>query len=152
MPKLNPVIRRATISDLEHLVGLLQELFSIEKDFEFDAIKQTKGLLCLLQNESTCDVLVAEYQKQAIGMCTMQTVVSTAEGGPAGLIEDMVVARAFRGKGVGKMLLSEMQTIAQRKGLFRLQLLADRHNRPAIDFYQKMGWSPTRMFCLRKVL
>jgi len=34
----------------------------------------------------------------------------------------------------------------------RLQLLADRNNIQATDFYQKLGWQATQLICLRKVV
>lgn len=152
MQVLSPVIRLAKISDLDALVGLLKELFTIEEDFAFDEVRQIKGLTRLLQNPERCYVLVAQHRDRVIGMCTMQILISTAEGGNVGLIEDMVVSSSFRGKGLGKILLSTMQKIAREQGLSRLQLLADHQNQPALDFYRKMGWSETQLFCLRMKL
>jgi ribosomal protein S18 acetylase RimI-like enzyme len=31
-----------------------------------------------------------------------------------------------------------------------LQLLADKNNLPALNFYQKQGWQSTQLVCLRK--
>lgn len=41
---ISPIIRPAKQSDANGLVLLLQQLFSIEKDFDFDAARQRKGL------------------------------------------------------------------------------------------------------------
>ncbi len=149
MQNLDLVVRRARVSDVESLVDLLKELFSIEEDFEFNEALQTKGLLCLLQEEGG-HVLVAECGRRVIGMCTMQVLISTAEGGRVGLIEDMVVSQDFRRKGVGKALLDEMRKISGEKGLRRLQLLADSQNELALKFYNKTGWFKTQLICFRK--
>lgn len=145
-----PVIRRAVRCDLEALVGLLQELFSIEEDFQCDEIRQRTGLTEMLRDDGHCCVLVAEQDGCVIGMCTMQVLISTAEGGPVGLIEDMVVAQKFRRQGIGRKLLAAMETMACKQGLTRLQLLADRNNDSALDFYRKVGWKSTQLICLRK--
>ena len=144
------LVREARISDLSCMVLLLKELFSIEEDFEFDEDLQTRGLMLLVQEKNLCCVLVAESEERIIGMCTMQILISTAEGGCVGVIEDLVVAKEFRAQGVGKALLLNMQEKAKEQGLSRLQLLADRKNQQAIGFYGKMEWTQTQLFCLRK--
>jgi GNAT superfamily N-acetyltransferase len=83
-------------------------------------------------------------------MASIQTLISTAEGGPVGLVEDVVVAKSWRGRGIGQNLLEALGDWARQHGLTRLQLLADRHNRNALDFYAKDGWQPTALICLRK--
>ncbi len=63
-----------------------------------------------------------------VGMVTTQLVVSTAEGGPAALVEDMVVAPDHRMRGTGRWLLRAAEAWARERGATRLQLLADRDN------------------------
>jgi ribosomal protein S18 acetylase RimI-like enzyme len=144
-------IRTAKPSDIPQLVELLKELFTIEADFDFDQEKQAYGLNMLLNSEKDC-VLVAELlsDSKLLGMCTVQTLISTAEGGPVGLLEDLIVAADFRHQGVGAKLLAEAANWAKCKGLKRLQLLADKNNLPALNFYQKQGWQSTQLICLRK--
>ena len=74
------LIRGAREEDLTGLVFLLEVLFSIEKDFTFNADKQQRGLRLLVQRPDAA-VLVAERQGRIIGMCTAQLLISTAEGG-----------------------------------------------------------------------
>lgn len=144
-------IRTARPSDIPQLVELLKALFTIEADFDFDADKQAYGLNLLLNSDKDC-ILVAELlnDNKVLGMCTVQTLISTAEGGPVGLLEDLVVAADFRHQGVGANLLAEAVGWADCHGLKRLQLLADKNNLPALKFYQKQGWESTQLVCLRK--
>ena len=132
--------------------ALLAELFGIEADFEVDIGKQREGLEKLLASPGA-DVLVAVAAGGGgapCGMATMQEVVSTAEGGPAGVVEDVVVARAHRGRGLGPLLLRGVEAAAAARGIRRLQLLADTANDPALRFYAREGWERTQLVCLRK--
>ena len=142
-------IRFAFESDLPDLVALLQDLFAIEADFQGDPVKQGRGLRLLLENPS-CHIWVAEERGRVIGFCTLQVLISTAEGGSVGLIEDVVVASDRRGFGVGRQLMAALETWAAQHGLTRLQLLADRENRPALDFYRRLDWKETQLIALRK--
>ena len=145
------IIRQATIADIGYLVPLLKELFEIEEDFIFDENKQRQGLELLLTSEKDC-IMLAEQDSKIIGMCTVLTIISTAEGGHVGLIEDVVVQKAYACKGIGRKLLSAIELWSKEQGLTRLQLLADRNNQHALTFYEKMDWQQTQLIGLRKVI
>ncbi|MEF3074441.1 GNAT family N-acetyltransferase [Methylobacter sp. Wu1] len=142
-------IRTATSADVEQMVELLSELFAIEADFVFDRDKQVCGLRQLLESGKD-RVFVAESGKHVVGMCSVQTLISTAEGGPVGLLEDLIVTAAFRRQGIGEKLLAAAVDWAERQGFKRLQLLADKNNLPALAFYEKQAWCQTQLICLRK--
>jgi len=143
------VIRPARPEDLDALVELLRMLFGIEADFAFDAARQRQGLVMLLAQEAAV-VLVAEAAGQVIGMCTGQMIISTAEGGFALLVEDVVVAGPWQGKGVGRELMTALEQWAASRKIARLQLLADRNNTAALEFYRTLGWQGTELICLRR--
>lgn len=143
------VIRPAEARDMDGMVALLKSLFGIEADFAFDEARQRAGLDLLLQSGNAC-VLVAESAGRVVGMCSVQTVVSTAEGGLSGWVEDVVVDGDFQGRGVGRRLLERLEAWAIDNGVIRLQLLADRNNAAALGFYQRMGWDGTALVALRK--
>ena len=145
------MLRKARKEDLDQLIGLLQLLFTIEEDFNFDALKQQRGLQLMLENRLGC-VLVAEEAGKVVGMCTGQLVISTAEGGPSVLVEDMVIDPVFQGCGLGRTLLEAMLQWAEQQGATRLQLLADKNNQSALDFYEHLGWRSTSLICLRNIL
>ncbi len=146
-------IRTANPDDVPQLVTLLKALFAIEADFNFDPDKQTQGLQLLLKSDQAC-ILVAESSddENLRGMCSIQVLISTAEGGAVGLLEDLVVAADFRNQGIGAKLLAAAVNWADLQGLKRLQLLADKNNSPALEFYEKQGWQSTQLVCLKRSL
>ncbi len=121
----NVRIRAADRQDLDELVELLRLLFSIEADFEVDAARQRRGLSMLLDScgKHRC-ILVAETQGRVVGMASAQTLISTAEGGLAAVVEDVVVTDGRRGEGIGGMLVRAVERWAADRGVLRLQLLA----------------------------
>ena len=144
-------VRAARPKDMARMVGLLDLLFAIEADFRPDPARQRQGLALLLDDERA-RVLVAERADGVVGMCTGQLVVSTAEGGPALLVEDVVVDPDHRGRGVGRALLAALADWARGRGVRRLQLLADGNNGPALAFYDRLGWRATALVCRRLTL
>ena len=142
-------IRRADRRDIPALVSLLHLLFSIEADFVFDEKRQQKGLQLLLESAANC-VLVAEIGQRVVGMSSGQLTISTAEGSVALLIEDVVVEKNWQGSGIGRALMGEIARWGAENGACRMQLLADRNNAAALNFYEKLGWKQTQLICLRK--
>src|SRR5512143_371295 len=153
VPSMDIIIRPARPEDIPRMSELLGDLFTLESDFEPEVEKQVAGLSMLVAYPSASSlVLVAAIDRKIVGMATVQTLISTAEGGRVGLVEDVIVDRGFRHKGIGTRLLDEIIAWGKRRKLLRIQLLADRDNRRALDFYAKHGWSKTSLICLRKIL
>jgi GNAT superfamily N-acetyltransferase len=151
--RMNFSVRRATSDDILAMCDLLSELFSMESDFCSNSQKQAAGLSLLLADRSGLStVLVAEKGDEIVGMCSVQTLISTAQGGPVGLLEDLIVRKDHRRNGIGTRLLSEIFRWCDTKNISRLQLLRDSDNRNALIFYDDNGWSSTRLVCMRKML
>ncbi len=144
-------IRPARTGDIPALCDLLRDLFSIESDFVPDEEKQAHGFSALIGNPpGKALILVAVMDGMVVGMATVQTLISTAEGGRVGLIEDVIVDRRFRSRGIGTLLVEGIVAWSECAGLKRLQLLADRDNQPALNFYASRNWDTTRLICLRR--
>jgi GNAT superfamily N-acetyltransferase len=145
------IIRSARQGDISRMAVLLGELFSIEEDFAPDPEKQKSGISSLVGDPSGKSmVFVAEHAGVAVGMATVQTLISTAEGGRVGMVEDVIVDRSHRGRGIGMRLLDAVAKWSRQNGLTRLQLLADRENLPAVEFYVRQRWNATQLVCFRK--
>ncbi len=143
------MIFQANRQDINDMLLLLQQLFGIEEDFKFDAARQRRGLELLLDSANAV-IMVAKENHAVIGMGTAQLVISTAEGGFSLLIEDVAVMPSRQKRGIGSKLLQALGDWGAERGAGRMQLLADKTNSPALDFYQKQGWQQTQLICLRK--
>lgn len=146
------LIRNASLADTDQMVVLLGHLFAIETDFSVDEDKQRRGLELMLSAPDHCCVLVAQMDGEVVGMCTAQLLVSTAEGAPKALIEDVVVCPPRRGQGAGLQLIRAVEEWARARGAARMDLLTDRRNSRAITFYERDGWRRTELIGLQKNL
>ncbi len=140
----NVEIAEAEEKDIKVMNKLLEQLFSLEKDFEYDEEKQTIAFEMLMQN-SDAKIIVAKFQGLVVGLATMQQVISTASGGISGVIEDVVVQKTYRKLGIGSRMIDYLSEIAKEKGYKRLQLVADKNNAKALHFYMKKGWQNTNL-------
>ncbi|MFZ9642298.1 MAG: GNAT family N-acetyltransferase [Candidatus Methylopumilus sp.] len=145
-PSLPFTINDAQLEDIPALVELLAVLFSIEADFKPDTAKQIQGLQLLINNPASAVMKVARDQHgSVVGMVSAQLVISTAQGAPSAWVEDMIIAQAHRGVGLGRALLDATLAWAKQKGASRAQLLVDIENEPALGYYQHLGWQSTQL-------
>lgn len=143
----------ANESDIDDLVRLLSDLFTIEKDFSPDLSKQKKGLELIVRNHNTAIVQVAKNAAgKVVGMVTAQLVISTAQGAASAWIEDMVVEAPYRGHGIGKELLQRTLDWAKENGASRAQLLVDIENIEALGYYEHLQWETTQLQARRVFL
>lgn len=148
---MNLTITHAKSSDINAMTALLAELFAIETDFPVDDEKQIRAL-ALLVPDAMCDVIVAKEGDKLVGMATMQPVISTAEGGYVGIIEDVIVSESYRKQKIGTRLIAYLEASAAKKGFKAVKLLADKNNSAALHFYKTAGFAQTNMIMLRRRL
>ncbi|HCI13314.1 MAG: GNAT family N-acetyltransferase [Gallionellales bacterium GWA2_60_142] len=145
-------INFATAEDLPQLADLLAELFTLESDFRPERDKQLRGLQLIIDEPLLGRLFVLRINDKVAGMANALITVSTAEGGRVLLLEDVIVSRAHRGGGFGRMLVEHVLDWAHEQGMTRVTLLADRDNHAALDFYRRLGFETSHMTVLRKNL
>ena len=96
-------------------------------------------LQAILDGSTTTDVAVCMEQGALLGIAMMARykVIS----GHKGMIEDVVVDEAHRGKGIGKKLMLLLLSQAKKEGLDDVLLFSGHHRTPAITMYKSLGFT-----------
>ena len=144
-----PIIEQATIEDLPQLTDLLVELFTQEADLEPDRVKQMRGLRMILEQPNRGRIFVLRHDGQLVGMVNMLFTISTAEGGGAVILEDLVVRQEFRHHGYGSLLMEHALDYARQKEFTRITLLTDRAEAASHAFFKKHGFVDSNMIPMR---
>ncbi len=142
-------IECANLDDVASLAGLLDILFTQEADFAASRSKQERALRLIVENPGTGAIFIARNGGAPVGMVSLLFTVSTAEGGPACWLEDMVLHPDWRGGGLGTRLLQYAIDWARARGFTRISLLTDQTNEGAIRFYRRQGFVESAMTVLR---
>lgn len=149
MPDLR--IEPATLDDLSELAELLLDLFTLEADFTPDRERQLRGLRLILEQPSRGRIFVIRNDRMIVGMINLLITISTAEGGFVLLLEDLVVHRDHRGRGLGTRLLEHAIAYAREKKFLRLTLLMD-PNEELLGFYRRHGFIDSTLHPMRYLL
>jgi ribosomal protein S18 acetylase RimI-like enzyme len=142
-------IRLATLADVPQLCRLLTLLFAQEADFTPNVDRQTRGLHMIIEKPEIGRIYCAAREALIVGMVSILYTVSTAEGGRAAWMEDMVVHPDWRGHRIGEQLLQLAVEKAREAGCTRITLLTDADNGAAIRFYSRAGFTRSSMIPLR---
>ena len=145
-------IREANSNDIDDICRLLSVLFEQESEFKPEYEVQKKGVGEILSNKEVGRFFVIEDSGKIVGAVSLLFLVSTALGGKVALLEDMILEKNSRGKGLGTKLLDYVIRYAIRNGFLRITVLVDEDNIVAHSFYKKMGFKYSSMIPMRLVL
>ena len=147
-----PETRTATVYDVPRCAELLAVLFSQEQEFAPNAEAQSRALSMIIGNPEIGRIFVCEIDGVIQGMVMLLFTVSTFLGKKVALLEDLVVAPEWRGKGLGSRLIEVAEKFAREEGFGRITLLTDSDNELAQHFYRSKGFSKSDMVVFRKLL
>lgn len=83
------------------------------------------------------------------------TIVGTVIGGfdgRRGLVYHLAVDHAYRRRGIGKMLMEEVERRLKAKGCLRCYLLVKHDAQDVIEFYRQLGWETWDVTILGKTI
>lgn len=132
-------IRKATIADAKAAHRLIVELAIFEKapSSVTNTIEQftEDGF----GENPVYNLIVAETKnKQIVGMALYVYTYSTWKGKML-YLDDLIVTETWRQKGIGKKLIQELFVIAKANNAKIVKWEVLDWNKPAIDFYKKLG-------------
>lgn len=136
----NIQIRRGTKADIPAVLQLIKELALYEK-----APEEVTNTIEAMEQDGFGEhpvfrLLVAETEGGVVGMAIYFIKYSTWKGKGV-YLDDIVVNEAFRGQGVGRILLDEVIRDCKNLGAKQLHWQVLDWNEPAINFYKKYAAS-----------
>ncbi|BAK72940.1 GNAT family N-acetyltransferase [Arcobacter sp. L] len=144
--------RVAKDEDIKSLSKLLNELFSLEKEFVPNEALQIKALETIIKDEKVGHIIVCEIENEIVAMVNLLYSISTALGNRVVILEDMIVSSKCRDKNIGSKLLDFAKEFAKSQGIKRITLLTDNDNFKAHNFYEKNGFRKSSMIVFRTFL
>jgi len=144
-------IRSATEDDVPLILSLIRELAEYERLSH--EVVATEGLLreSLFGERRGAEVLIACYKGAPAGFALFFHSFSTFLGRPGIYLEDLYVKLEFRGRGIGRALLTQLARLAKERGCGRLEWSVLDWNEPAIKLYKSVGAVPMAEWTVYRV-
>ena len=131
-------IRPATPEDVPVILDLIRGLALYEREPHAVEITEAQLLRDGFAPTRRFECLIAEEDGAPAGFALFFPIYSTWQGDSL-YLEDLFVRPEFRGRGIGKSLLSRVARLAADRGCARLQWAVLDWNQSAIDFYHSIG-------------
>ncbi|MGB2348884.1 MAG: GNAT family N-acetyltransferase [Flavobacteriaceae bacterium] len=132
------LIRKAKATDMSKVLDLIVELAIFEKEPLAVEISVDDLIQHGIGSSSDFDCFVAEAANDIVGIALVYTRFSTWKGRVLHL-EDLIVSKNMRGKGVGSALLDRVVKHASDLKVKRVSWEVLDWNTPAIQFYEAKG-------------
>ncbi|MDR2135926.1 MAG: GNAT family N-acetyltransferase [Treponema sp.] len=135
------LLRFAEPDDVPLILEFVRSLAEYER--LLDTVKATEeSFRKYIFEEKKAEVIIAEYDGTSAGFALFFCNFSTFAGKPGIYLEDLFVKPAYRGKGIGKLLLTLLAKIAVERGYGRFEWACLDWNGPSIKFYKGQGARP----------
>ena len=135
------IIREAKESDLLTIRQLTFELIETMGDNEGIDIKLIAENCQNLLSEANSYILVAEIEGVVVGFINFTTRKTILHRGLSGLIDEIIIAESYRGKGIGKQLLSSAIEKSRQLGCCEVEVSTEKTNIKAREFYRQCGFT-----------
>jgi GNAT superfamily N-acetyltransferase len=93
----------------------------------------------LFGDRPAAEVVIAYADDEPAGFALFFQSYSTFLGRPGLYLEDLFVVEAWRGRGLGRLLLTHLAQLAVERGWGRVEWSVLTWNEPAIGFYRRIG-------------
>ncbi|MBB5316816.1 GNAT family N-acetyltransferase [Tunturibacter empetritectus] len=136
-------LRTATPADVPQILRFIRDLalyerepdavLATEDDLLRDGFGETRRFDCIMAELTDADAATPA------GFALYFYNYSTWRGHAGIYLEDLYVSPEYRGKGIGKALLTRVAAIAVAEGCPRFEWSVLDWNQPSIDFYHSLG-------------
>lgn len=132
------IIREMISEDIPELAGLYKQFWneascieSMYKQFEKLQKRGSHIFLSAVEDNILIGSVMGVICEELYGDCR-----------PFLVLENMIVDKEYRNKGVGKALISELERIAKEKNCTQVILVTEENRPDACGFYESAGYSP----------
>ena len=136
---MNHSIRPTTEADLSVLLTFIRELADYEKLAHEVSATEEQLRATLFGPRRFAEALLACVDDEPVGFALFFHNYSTFLARPGLYLEDLFVRPAYRGRGLGTLLLTTIARIAAERGCGRYEWTVLDWNTPSIRFYESLG-------------
>ncbi|MDQ7094805.1 GNAT family N-acetyltransferase [Desulfosporosinus sp. PR] len=129
-------VQSATVSDLEPLAQLYEELsgqktnsYRMQENFKLMGLNQDYVIKIAKDGDLVVGTVMGIICLDLVGKCK-----------PFMVIENVIVKRTWHGRGIGKILMKEIEEVGRKRGCYYTMFVSAGHRKEAHKFYEAIGY------------
>jgi GNAT superfamily N-acetyltransferase len=135
-------IARATAEDVPVILALVKALAEYERMSQEVVADDASVYASLFGPSPSAEVVIARAGGEPAGFAVWFHNYSTFLGRRGLYLEDLFVVPEWRGRGIGRALLTHLAQVAVARNCGRMEWSVLNWNEPAIGFYRSLGAMP----------
>ena len=142
---MNLQVRKANLQDAEVIYDLICDL-------ENTRFPKEGFIELFLENnkDKSIGYFVAQVAEQVVGFGSIYINNLLHHCSKVGEIQELIIARDYRGQNIGKALLHELLAWADRQGALQVEVTCNNSRIEAQQFYKANGFVPTHQKLVHK--
>lgn len=134
------IIESAKIDDLPKIEALLRDLLDAIDDTDKMDTKLAIDNCRQMIDEPNSHILLARLEKDIVGLVNFTIRKTILHNAPSGLIDELVVAKTNRGRGIGRQLIAAAIKKCRELDCCEIEVSTEKTNEKARAFYKKCGF------------
>ena len=136
-----PIIRRAVEKDIPRILELYRQLSFEPEKYKAPPVNECLKVFRKMSLYPGYELLVAEDNGRVVGTTVMAILPGFAHGtSPFAVVEYVVVDEPYRSKGIGKLMMDSVISLARGAGCYKIMLTSDLRRERAHKFYKTVGF------------
>lgn len=132
-------IRFAEPTDSARILQFIKALADYERMSDEVIATEETVKKTLFGPKAYAEVIFAELDGQAVGFALFFHNYSTFVSKPGLYLEDIYIYPEYRGRGIGKMMMTYLAKLAVDRDCGRFEWSCLKWNKPSLDFYASLG-------------
>lgn len=131
-------IREAVEKDMHALLKLYTQLHDNTMPEINEALQK---LWATIISDKNHHIIVAEEDGQIVSSCVLIVIPNlTCNQRPYALVENVITANSYRGRGFASACLEHAKQIAQQNDCYKMMLMTGSKKDSTLNFYRKAGY------------
>lgn len=133
------LIREAAEADLAAILRLLAQ--PAMDDGKVIGLERARDIFAQIRSVPDYTLYVAERETEVVGTFALLIMSNLGHlGTPSGVLEDIVVADASHGLGIGRQMVEYAIALCRTKGCYKMVLSSNLRRKDAHAFYEHLGF------------
>ncbi len=126
----------------EDLFGLLELYTQLHDNPIPENTPELQALWNRIQQDPNHHIIAAEEEGRIVSSCVLLVIPNLTHGQrPYALIENVVTAEKYRGRGFATACLAYARQIAENQNCYKIMLLTGSKEESTLNFYRKAGYN-----------
>lgn len=93
-----------------------------------------------VKDRTNITIFMIEYREETVGFANLMSILNVSSGGKTLIIDSLYIRPEYRGKGISRQSMNEIEEYAREKGIKKIQFQSEETDPKIKAFYESLGY------------